>query len=88
MSEKIPDPNALSDTNSEGPEKRRRTVDFLIGGEVKSFDREAKVAELGVVDIVRMQPEDFPTTLFVLPIHINPERIHTICCKREQIEVY
>ena len=27
---------------------------------MKSFDREAKMAELGVVDIVRMQPSDFP----------------------------
>jgi len=45
---------------NEGKEKPKRSVDFLVGGEVKSFDRDTFMAEIGVVDIVRMQPSDFP----------------------------
>lgn len=59
MSEKIPNPNALNVTN-ENKEKPKRTVEFLIGGEVKSFDRDTAKEDFGVVDIVRIQPEDFP----------------------------
>lgn len=49
MTEKIP-----------GIEKPKRKVDFLIGGEKKSFDRDAFMEDMGVVDIVRMQGTDFP----------------------------
>jgi hypothetical protein len=53
MTEKIPNSN-------DNKEKFKRTVDFLIGGEVKSFDRDTVIEDFRIADIVRIQPDDFP----------------------------
>lgn len=55
MVEKVP-----SASESHGnKEKPKRIVQFLVGGEVKSFDRDTVISDLKVTDIVRMQPAEF-----------------------------
>lgn len=77
MSEKIRRPDTQIAANSEGQERPRRTVEFLIDGEVKSFDREAVKHDFGVDNIVRIQPSDFPN---IIPapgwrfVHFNIEK--------------
>jgi hypothetical protein len=60
MDNKIPPPSAQKNAVQEGKEKLRRTVEFIIDGEEKSFDRDTFMQDMGVVDIVRIQPGDFP----------------------------
>ena len=74
MTEKIPLPSVLSGANSENKDKPKRTVQFVIGGQVKSFDRDTVKEDYRVEDIVRMQPEDFPNidaTPGSLFLHLN-----------------
>jgi hypothetical protein len=58
MIEKMLPPSALNATG-ENKEKPKRTVLFLISGEEKAFDRDTWMKENGIVDIVRMQEDEF-----------------------------